>query len=235
MITKFLKHQYRSGTLFYIFYTLGASLVGIWAYYSRNVEVTPKDTPKIAIILWLLWFVSLVVAEIYHIFRWNIILTSSERFLLFSSYKLKPEIFLFGEILYFILDLFLFTIWINLLGAIVGGFEKYISFHFLLIKKLYVSDFYLLIHAPLSFFIIYLWALTLPTYWSTFRRFSKLDYAIISLFVLAIYLNVRLYEFIEKSITSVTMRLIVLLLTDFSIFIALIVFNLKALKKGLDT
>jgi len=46
MITKFIKYQYRSGILFYILFTLSATLIGVWAYYSENVKVQPKKCQK---------------------------------------------------------------------------------------------------------------------------------------------------------------------------------------------
>ena len=234
MITKFLKHQYRSGMLFYVFYTLGASLVGIWAYYSESVKVQPEEMPRIAV-LWPLWIISLMSAIIYNLVRWNKIFRSSERFLLLSSCKLRPEVLLFGEILYLILDLFLFTIWFNLLSAIIMTPKEYVSLILLLVKKVDITGFYLIVISIIFFSAIYIWSLTGIVYWNTLRNFSKWDSFIIIVFILLAYFHISLSEFIAKTNLSDSIKLTILLLTDFSIFIALIVFNLKALKKGLDT
>lgn len=234
MITKFIKYQYRNGILFYIFYILGVTSIGIWAYYSENVKVQPEGTPKIAV-LWILWVISLMSAIVYHLVKWNKIFRSSERFLLFSSCKLKPEVLLFGEILHLISDLFLFSIWFNLLGAIVMTPKRYISLLTFVIKKIDINDFYLIVISIVFFSTMYFWYHTGIVYWNTFRNFSRLGQYVILAFILLAYFHISLSEFIVKTNLSSSIKLIVLLLTNFSIFIALIVFNLKALKKGLDT
>uniref|UniRef100_A0A7C5V5D3 Uncharacterized protein n=1 Tax=Caldicellulosiruptor owensensis TaxID=55205 RepID=A0A7C5V5D3_9FIRM len=234
MITKFIKYQYRSGILFYILFTLSATSIGIWSYYSENVKVQPEEMPKI-IVLWLLWIVSLISAKTYHLVRWNRIFKSSERFLLFSSWKFKPEILLFGEILHLILDFFLFSIWFNLLGAIVMTPKRYISLLTLVINKIDINNFYLIVAFIFLSSAIYFWYLTGIVYWNTLKNFSKWSSYISLVFILLAYFNISLSEFIAKTNLGDSIKLTCLFLTNLLIFTALIVFNLKMLKKGLDT
>jgi len=234
VITKFIKYQYRSGILFYILFTFSATLIGVWAYYSENVKVQPEEMPKIAV-LWLLWIISLMSAIVYHLVRWNKIFRSSERFLLLSSWKFKPEVLLFGEILHLILDLFLFSIWFNLLGAIVMTPKRYISLLTLVIKKVDVVDFYLIVISIVFFSAVYFWYLTGIVYWNTLKNFSQWGSYMSLVFILLAYFHINLSEFIARTNLSDSIKLTCMLLTNFLIFAALIIFNLKMLKKGLDT
>jgi len=190
--------------------------------------------PKIAV-LWLLWIISLMSAIVYHLVRWDKIFRRSERFLLLSSWKFKPEVLLFGEIFYLILDLFLFSIWFNLLGAIVMTPKRYISLLTLVIKKVDVVDFYLIVISIFFFSAVYFWYLTGIVYWNTLKNFSQWSPYMSLVFILLAYFHISLSEFIAKTNLSDSIKLTCLFLTNFLIFTALIIFNLKMLKKELDT
>ncbi|WP_235375268.1 hypothetical protein [Anaerocellum danielii] len=110
--------------------------------------------------LWVLWIISLICAIAYHLVRWNKVFRSSERFLIFSSCKLKPEVLLCGEILHLILDLFLFSIWFNLLGAIVITPKRYISILTFVLNRVNLDGFYLIVISIFFFGAIYFWCLT---------------------------------------------------------------------------
>ncbi|ADQ05937.1 conserved hypothetical protein [Caldicellulosiruptor hydrothermalis 108] len=232
MMAKYLKYQYRSGLLFYIFFVLGITFAMVWSFNSKSVKIEPDRTLKI-VIIWLWWFLSLMGVLVYHFVRWSGIFKSPERFLLLSSPKFKPFHFLFGGIAHAVLDVLIFSVWFNLVGAIMITPKKYILDFHKIVRILGLNDVFII--SVLFFTTIYFWYLTTVIYWNTIKSSSKWGWCLIFAFVVLGYIQIKISEFIGKINLSFPAFILAVILFNFAIYSILIFFNLKALKKGLDT
>lgn len=232
MMAKYLKYQYKNSLLFYIFFILGITFVMVWSFNSKNIRIEPDRTLKI-VIIWLWWFLSLMGVLIYHFVRWSGIFKSPERFLLLSSPKFKPFHFLFGEITHTVLDVLIFSLWFNLVGAIMITPEKYILDFQKIVKILGLNEVFIM--SIFFFLTIYFWYLTAIIYWNTIKNSFKLGWCLVFIFVLLGYVQIKVSDFIGKINLSFPVFILSVMLFNFAIYSILIFFSLKALKKGLDT
>lgn len=251
MIGKFIKYQYRSGALFYTLCTLVITFICLWGWYRGNDDIKIyttfdsnrvfSDKTAITFILWIgcWWFISMCSVLIYHLTRFAKITSKPERFLLFSSYKLKPSTLMFGEIFHIVLDLLLYSIWFSIIGAAAIGPKRYVSVVSQLITKIVTSNsgiWFVVFVATLVFFAtLYFWFLTGNVYLYTAAGSSKFKKIGILLFILAVVIQLRLTDVILKISKNSSTAVISLLVFNFAVFILLLIVNIRMLTRGLDT